>query len=272
MTSTSFPVLDTAEHLAQLRAEGGRLAAAAAALSLDVAVPPCPGWSLRDLLRHLGYVHRWATRYVTERHTERVSRLDETAVLAQDIPDDALLDWFRAGHTALVSALTAADPELACWSFLPAPSPLAFWARRQAHETTVHRVDVQLAAAAAKDGRPDAANPVTPVPAALATDGVDELLMGFARRGARHGPRSDPPRALFIEAGPARWVIRMGPERAEVNRGWDGPAGPGDCTLTGPAPELYLLLWNRRDPAGLDVTGDPGVLAQFRREMRVTWA
>jgi uncharacterized protein (TIGR03083 family) len=266
MTSTSFPVLDTAEHLAQLQAEGGRLASAATPLSLDLPVPSCPGWSLRDLLRHIGYVHRWATRYVTEQQTERVPRLDETAVLAQDIPDAALLDWFRAGHAALVSALTAAGPELACWSFLPAPSPLAFWARRQAHETTMHRVDVQLAAAVVRPGQP-----VTPIPPALATDGVDELLMGFARRGARHGPRSDPPRALFIQAGPARWVIRMGPERAEVDRGGDGPAGPGDCTVAGPAPELYLLLWNRRDPAGLDVTGDPGVLAQFRRDVRVTW-
>ena len=266
MASTSFRVLATAEHIAQLQAEGGRLAATAEVLTLGLPVPACPDWSLRDLLRHIGYVHRWATRYVTDGQRERVPRLDETAVLAQDIPDAALLDWFRAGHAALVSALAAADPELACWSFLPAPSPLAFWARRQAHETTIHRVDVQLAAAAVQPGRP-----VTPVPAALATDGLDELLMGFARRGARHGPRSDPPRALFIDAGTARWVVRMGPERAEVDRGWDGPAGPGDCTVTGPAPELYLLLWNRRDAAGLDVTGDPGALAQFRRDVRVTW-
>ncbi len=266
MTSTSSPALATAEYIAQLDAEGGLLASAAAGLSLDLPVPPCPPWSLRDLLRHVGYVHRWATRYVTERHTERVPRLDETAVLAQDIPDAALLDWFRAGHAALVGALASAGPGLACWSFLPAPSPLAFWARRQAHETTMHRVDAELAAAAVAPGRP-----VTPVPAGRAADGLDELLMGFARRNARHGPRSDPPRALFVDAGTARWVTRMGPERAEVDRGWDGSGGPGDCTVTGPAPELYLLLWNRRGPAGLEVTGDPGVLAHWRREVRVTW-
>ena len=33
-----------------------------------------------------------------------------------------------------------------CWTFLPAPSPRAMWARRQAHETAIHRVDAQLAA------------------------------------------------------------------------------------------------------------------------------
>ena len=32
-----------------------------------------------------------------------------------------------------------------CFAFLPAPSPLAFWARRQAHETGIHRADVESA-------------------------------------------------------------------------------------------------------------------------------
>jgi hypothetical protein len=37
---------------------------------------------------------------------------------------------------------------------------------------------------------------------------------------------------------------------------------------------VYLLLWNRRDPGdlpGLRLTGDPGVLDQWRRGVRVTW-
>jgi uncharacterized protein (TIGR03083 family) len=310
MTSTNSPVLAIPAYIGRLREEGELLAAAAAPLSLDLPVPPCPGWQLRDLLRHVGYVHRWATGYVTERHAEMVPRLDETGVLAQDIPDPALLDWFRTGHAGLVSALETAAPDLACWTFLPgAASPRAFWARRQVHETTMHRIDVQLAAAAGIAGAAvagiagvaeagaaaGAGRPVDPVPAALAADGIDELLMGFARRGARHGPLSDPPRGLFIDAdtggGPGterragdsggasppastayRWSVRMGPERAEVDRGWDGPAaGPEDCTVSGPAPELYLMLWNRGGLAGLEVTGDPGVLELWRGGVQVTW-
>ena len=271
MTSSSSPVLAIPAYIGRLREEGGLLAAAAAPLRLDLPVPPCPGWQLRDLLRHVGYVHRWATGYVTERHAEMVPRLDEAGVLAQDIPDPVLLDWFRAGHAGLVSALETAAPDLACWTFLPgAASPLAFWARRQAHETTVHRVDVELAAAA--EGGTGASRPVHPVPAALAADGIDELLMGFARRKARHGPLSDPPRGLFIDADAHRWAARMGPARAEVQRGWDGAsAGPGDCTVTGSAPELYLTLWNRRGPAGLQLSGDPGVLDQWRGGVQVNW-
>lgn len=268
MTTTGLPNPATAAYLRQLRDEGERLADSAAPLNLDTPVPTCAGWTIRDLLRHLGYVHRWAARYVTERHREMKPRLDEAAILRQDIPDDALLDWFRAGHAAVVQALDAADPGLDCWTFLPdAASPLAFWTRRQAHETTVHRVDVQLAGAPGEG--------VDPIPAELAADGIDELLMGFARRNARRGPLSDPPRGLFVAADAQRWTARMGPERAEVDRGWTGaPAGPADCTVAGPAADVYLLLWNRRDPGDLPavrLTGDPVVLAHWRRGVRVTW-
>ncbi len=269
MTTTGFPSPATAAYVRQLRDEGERLAASAAPLNLDTPVPACAGWTIRDLLRHLGYVHRWAAGYVTERHREMRPRLDEAAILGQDIPDDALLDWFRAGHTGLVTALQAAGPGLDCWTFLPgAASPLAFWARRQAHETTVHRVDVQLAATAGRGA--------DPVPAGLAADGIDELLMGFARRNARRGPLSDPPRGLFVQVSDGyQWVARMGPDRAEVDRGWTGPPpGPADCTVTGPAADVFLLLWNRRDPADLPavrVAGDPDVLRHWRRGVRVTW-
>jgi uncharacterized protein (TIGR03083 family) len=268
MTTSGFPGLPVTAYLRQLRGEGERLAASAATLDLDTAVPACPRWTVRHLVRHLGYVHRWAARYVAERHTQELPRLDEAVILRQDIPDDGLLDWFRAGHAALVQALDAAGPSLNCWTFLPgAVSPLAFWARRQAHETTVHRVDVQLAAAA---GQPD------PIPAEVAADGVDELLMGFAGRNAKRGPLSDPPRGLFVDLTDGyQWVGRMGPERAEIARGWPGPApGPADCTVAGPAADLYLLLWNRRDPGDLpavELTGDPAVLERWRRGVRVTW-
>lgn len=274
MTTAGSPVLGTAAYLEQLRGEGARLAASAAPLDLGLAVPACPGWVLRDLLRHVGYVHRWATGYVTGPHTERVPRLDEPAILAQDVPDVVLLDWFRTGHAGLVSALEAAGPGLDCWTFLPgAASPLDFWARRQAHETTVHRVNVQQAAASTPACW---ARPVPAALAALAADGIDELLMGFARRSARHGPLADPPCNLFIQVADGyQWLARMGPERAELARGWAGLApGPRDCTLSGPAAAVYLLLWNRHDVgevSGLRLAGDLGVLRRWQRGVRVTW-
>jgi hypothetical protein len=120
MTTTGFPGLATSAYLQQLRDEGARLAASAAVLDLGTAVPACPHWTIRDLLRHIGYVHRWAARYVTGQHTQVLPRLDEAVILRQDIPDDGLLDWFRAGHAALLQALDAAGPGLTAGRSCPA--------------------------------------------------------------------------------------------------------------------------------------------------------
>src|SRR4029450_13488361 len=80
--------------------------------------------------------------FVVHRRTDPADP-PEASFFADPPGDDALVGWFRAGHATLVDALSAADPALDCWTFLPAPSPLGFWARRQAHETAIHRVDAQ---------------------------------------------------------------------------------------------------------------------------------
>ena len=41
--------------------------------------------------------------------------------------------------------------------------------------------------------------------------------------------------------------------------------------MTGPARDLYLTLWNRRPLDGLQVHGDPSILAAFARALRITW-
>ncbi|MGC0381054.1 uncharacterized protein (TIGR03083 family) [Streptomyces sp. SAI-129] len=89
-----------------------------------------------------------------------------------DLDGTPLLTWFREGHGRLVDTLAGAAPDVRCWHFLPAPSPLAFWARRQAHETAVHRIDAE----SARGGEP------TGVGVDFAVDGVDELLCAFHAR------------------------------------------------------------------------------------------
>ena len=167
--------VEIAEHIVSLERDGQLMAAAAQRAGLAAPVPSCPGWQVRDLLRHQGHVHRWAGRFVTERLPDAVPEPSEAEILAADPPDEQLLDWFREGHAALVGALRAALPDLTCWTFLPAPTPLAFWARRQAHETAMHRVDAELAAG----------GPVTSFDPAFAADGIDELIMGFLGRHER---------------------------------------------------------------------------------------
>ena len=292
--------MQLAEHVAALRDEGPLLARAAERAGPDAPVPTCPGWRMRDLVRHVGQVHRWATGYIVEQYPAPPGQLTEDEMVRSGPADDKdLRGWFLDGHQRLVAALGQADPGMTCWTFLAAPSPLAFWARRQAHETAIHRVDAQLAAGAGAAGL-DRFAP------GLAGDGVDELIMGFAHRQSRRGLRSDPPCWLAVHARPGPrcdgrgaddggvtggggvtgdhgdWMIRMGTDSAGVARGVipaDGvPEGPG-CALTGPADALYLLLWNRRSllpnrggADGLELSGDPRGLDVWREQVRVRWS
>jgi len=241
-----------------LRDEGHLLAATAESVPLDAPISTCPEWQMRDLLRHLGHVHRWATAHVEQQRTEPMGEREEADLFATWPHDAGLIDWFRAGHGALVHTLETAAPDLDCWTFLPAPSPLAFWARRQAHETAIHRADAQ-----------SAGGDITAFPPAFAADGIDELLFGFASRpGGRL--RADPPRALHLHAVDVarEWLVHIGSERVEVR----GEPGSGDCTVRGSASDLYLLLWNRRAADGLAVQGDAGLLDLWRRSVQIRWS
>ena len=84
---------------------------------LDAPVPSCPGWLVRDLLGHLGFVHRWAAGHVTGRSDQALAALRSEELLGLAPADESLPGWFRQGHAALVRALQDAPPELDCWTF-----------------------------------------------------------------------------------------------------------------------------------------------------------
>jgi len=251
--------VDVDNYLEALEQNGTSLADLAERGGIGRALPTCPGWHVGDLLLHLGFVHRWATAFVAQGITERVATPSESELLGKGGEHDDLLGWFREGHAALVDSLRAADPALVCWTFLDAPSPLAFWARRQAHETAMHRADAELAGGTA---------PVFDPP--FASDGVDELVMGFAPT-----PRSkavvEEPKILVVRAQDTAdaWQIRFGPGGVETDRA----TGPHDCLLSAPASDLYLLLWNRLEPHAIeaDVEGDAALIELWRHSLRVRW-
>jgi len=152
--------------------------------------------------------------------------------------------------------LRAAPADLACWSFLPASSPLAFWARRQAHETGIHRADAQ-----------GCSGPIDPVPADFAVDGIDELLMCFYNRRSRR-LRSDEPRTLAVHTGPTGWLVHIGPDGPSTERG-DGRA---DCAVQGEASDLYFALWNRAKLTDFVVSGDLAMIDLWTANATVRWS
>jgi uncharacterized protein (TIGR03083 family) len=153
--------MEIAEYVDELERAGTQLARAARLVALDAAVPPCPGWTVSDLVRHTTRVHQWATSIVQggAREEFQFDRPD----------DDSVLAVYDRGLTGLLAALRSAPADLEVWTFLPAESALAFWARRQAHETAIHRVDADLASGmGGSEVDPD-----------FAADGIAELLVGL---------------------------------------------------------------------------------------------
>jgi uncharacterized protein (TIGR03083 family) len=246
--------VEVADYIAALRNDGELFARAAVAAAPDAPIPTCPEWTMRDLVVHQGQVHRWATANVTHPSTEPA----DAATAMGPEPDDALLvDWFRWGHQALVDALEGADPGLECWTFMAAPSPLAFWARRQCHETGMHRADAE-----------SASGPITPFEPAVAADGIDELLRSFITRpGGRL--KSETPRTLLVRSTDTGgdWLVRISAGDVVTERA----AGGADCTVSGPASDLHLFLWNRIGADALAVEGDRSVLDLWNGSVTIRW-
>ena len=246
--------MDASNYLDTVRREGELSLAAARRTSLDAPIPTCPGWDVRFLLRHLGSIHRWVTTIIEEARQEPPPSLE--AECGPWPNDGELLDWFRAGYTEMVRALEEAPPDLTVWSFFPSLPSIPFWARRQAHENGIHRADLEAAAG----------GPITPFDPTIAADGIDELLVLLAS-GPGRGLRTDSPRILQVHAADVDrgWFIHAAPDGSSVS---SEPVA-SDGTVSGPASDLYLLLWNRRSTERLDVSGDVGLLDRWRDSVHI---
>jgi uncharacterized protein (TIGR03083 family) len=251
------PAMDRPAYLQRISIDTRLLAAAASAAGPDATIPTCPDWSIRELVHHQGEVHRWATAIVTGGLAKPSAVPDD--FLGQLPSDDRLLPWFEDGSRILIDALRAAPESLECFTFLSDPPPaVVFWARRQTHETGMHRVDAQSATGS-----------ITPFEPQFGADGIDEMLTGFVPR--KHVPlHADPPRTLAVSLtdAPGNWHLTISEGTGVTLR---EPA-PADCTVRGTASDVYLALWNRQGVEPLTIDGDASVLEMFRENVTVRWS
>ncbi|MFB7054133.1 maleylpyruvate isomerase family mycothiol-dependent enzyme [Streptomyces vinaceus] len=248
------------DHAVRRAAGGGREAPP---------VPSCPGWSVADLVGHLGSVQRYLTHILRERNMEPPDPTDLTLYALPEDPavraawprhdatphrgpvPEELFDWSAAAARELADALRDLGPDLPVWSW-SAEQTSGFWSRMQTIEQAVHRWDAETVI-----GDPAAFD------SAFATDAVAQTfeVMVPARRGWRSAPAGTGERYRFRRSdGPESWTLEF--TGAEVLLEPDG-TGPVGVEAAGTASDLTLFLWQRLPATGLDVTGDSALLKRW---------
>lgn len=216
---------------------------------LLASVPTCPDWAVVDLVEHMGQIHRWAELLVRTTTPTRIS----APSLADDHPDDSTdpescAEWIRVGGERLLATLRAADPtiEMYAWG---RDQHVAFWSRRQLHETLVHRIDLQLAVGAAWDVDP-----------AAAVDCIDEFFDNL-EASARFTPSVAELKgsgSLHLHATDieGEWMIHLRPGGFDISHGH----GKGDVAARGTARDLLGATLDRGSTEPLEIFGDADLL------------
>lgn len=236
-------------------------------------VPSCPGWTVSDLVMHLGRVHRVVAAVLKTRLTEPPQGSDPEFGLPPERPGwpepdggptpgpvpAALAEWFAQGAAELGDLFAETDPATRVWTWAPEQS-VGFWQRMQAIEAAVHRWDAE---AAVGDPRP--------MERSLACDGVAQTfeVMAPARR-AHVGAPAGAGETYVLRAtdGPESWAVRFSGADVEFPVPTDGEPvvaskADGVVELGGSASDLMLFLWGRVPLARLAVSGDQAVAERY---------
>jgi uncharacterized protein (TIGR03083 family) len=239
---------------AHVRTDGRQLIDAAQRAGLDAPIASCPGWTMSDLLWHIGETWDFWAFVVSERVTD-VERL-RAEPDAERPSDEFLIDWVTTAHVAVYDALLSTPPEQEVWTWTGANRDVWWVRRRMAHETTIHRWDAEGAIGDPYD-----------IPIAVAADGIDEYLRWFAPKGRQesiggtaHIHCTDTVRDLAtgsddIDAVNGEWMIhRLDEHGIDLEE----THAKGDVAIRGRAQDILLWLWGR--PGGpVEFLGDESI-------------
>jgi uncharacterized protein (TIGR03083 family) len=241
MTTPSYAELVTA-----IRREGEGIVTAAS-MGLDDDVPACDGWTVADLVHHISRV------YVRVAHIAS-TRATEAPPDAFVVPDGDPVEVLRDVLDDVVSALSECDADTPIWNWSnTTPHVAMFWARRMAHESSVHRFDAQAAHGV-----------MQPIDAELASDGIDELIDVMAPRVYSRDGVTGPTGTVRMQSSDGdTWLLRLepdGPHRIEV-------LNAPDVVVSGTSNALLLAAYSRIDWTALELSGDADLLKQWSSEM-----
>lgn len=227
---------------------------------LTATVPTCPDWSLEELVLHMGGALRGSGALVRARVQRKIPYEQVPRGDGPEPPGDAAaLDaWLAEAGELVVGALREAGPDAKVWSWADVHTS-GFWARRMAHEITVHRADATLAAGLRYEVAPD-----------IAADAIDEWLqiVEWAQRAQPDEAASRELRGVdrsihlhATDAAPglnAEWVVELTEDGVSWRRGHE----KADVALRGPLTAVLLAFYRRipLDSPELEILGDRELL------------
>ena len=201
---------------------------------LDAPVTHCPGWSVRDLVSHLGGVHEWAAHAVVAGTPDLVPEPPSAT------EPRGLAEWYAARAAHLLDVLTRTPAAAPAWTLDADDRTAGFWRRRQVHETAMHVWDLEDAL-----GEPRAWEPW------LAWDGVLEVVRILHPRQVRLGRTPPPSDAVRLVATDVPGDLLLG--EGVLGEGVLGKGVEGDPVVVRDRAEVLLrLLWHRADTDGLE--------------------
>lgn len=225
---------------------------------LTVPVPSCPGWNVGQLLRHLGGGQRWAAETVRTRATQPLPDEHFRDLSGYTDEDPAVVGpWLVESAAQLADTLCDAGPDATLWTPVPGGTA-AFYARRFAHETLIHRADATLALGAEFTLDED-----------VAVDAIDEWMeLGSLPMHFEVHPWMrellGPGRTLHVHATDtapavaAEWVIDLTGDTIVWRRAHEKSA----VAVRGPLTDLLLVIYQRRSARseGVEILGDEQLL------------
>ncbi len=243
--------MDSTRLLACFATEYARLSQVAGPADPAAPVPSCPGWSVADLLEHVGMVYLHKVECLRQGHHPDPWPPPEVA-------GEAPMHLLERSYAALAAELASREPTDPAFTWFTPDQSVGFWIRRMAHETVIHRVDAELAAGA----------PIQAIPGDLAQDGIDEVLVVCAQYGARTWPdefvellAGADGRSVRLEAAQRAWAVRLAPGTVEVRASNMDDAA---ATVAGEPGDLMRWLWNRAGDEVVHMTGDADLVTRLR--------
>ncbi len=236
------------QYLAHWNADRAKFLAAARG-NLDARVPTCPEWTVTDLAHHLANVYQHKTWVLelgafpdesdfTDARDARAGRdpLERVEIHAQEL--QAMLT-------------ERADDDVAA-TFMPSQQEVAFWFRRMALETLVHRTDAELAK-----------GELGSMDDALSDDGVDEMLwmlseFGEAAESGWHGQH------VALRSPRHSWTVTLDPSGPQITA---GALDQLDATISAPSGDL-LLFTAGRSVRPVTIGGDTASADELRRQFQ----